>query len=111
MSLDIYFKATHKMLCPNCKTHVTSEVIDEVGSSGKVWYDILESLGYYVPYDQLTEENDWYGKDMTLTPTQAKEVYQYVKKNFYDVYYGDEVLGLLVRAIVEEHDIVVNANW
>jgi len=90
---------------------VEMETIDTSGSGGRNWYPILESIGYYVPYDQRTEENDWYGKDMTLTEEQLREVYTYVKNNRFELFYGESVLGTLGRAIIDGNEVVVNADW
>lgn len=111
MSLDIDFYEHQPVICPHCGETVKMETIAQECSSGKGWYPILESLGYYVPYDQRTEENDWYGKDMVLTPEQTKEVYKFVKENFLDLYCARDIAGLIARAIVEENTVVVNANW
>lgn len=111
MGLSIEFYKKQPKLCPHCGQVVEMETICEAGSGGRTWYPILESLGYYVPYEQLTEENDWYGKNMTLTQEQLKELYQYVKNNRCGLYYGDEVFGLLASAIIEGDTVVINADW
>lgn len=111
MGLDIEFKENQPVLCPHCGQFVKVETISQEGSSGRNWYPILESLGYYVPYDQRTDENDWYGKDMTLSPEQTKELYKYVKENVGDLYYGESVFGLIARAMVEGNEVVINADW
>ena len=33
--------------------------IASTDSGGRLWYDFLERLGYYVPYEKRTKENDW----------------------------------------------------
>lgn len=111
MSLDIDFYEQQPVVCPHCGETVKMETIAQECSSGRGWYPILESLGYYVPYEQRTEENDWYGKDMVLTPEQTKEVYKFVKENESDLYYGSTILGLLARAILDGTTVVINANW
>ena len=111
MSLDIYFTERKNVLCPHCGEIVKTEDVKIAGSSGRSWYPILESLGYYVPYDERTEENDWYGKDMILTADQAKEVYQHIKKDMFEFYQATEVMGLIAQAILNESQVVINANW
>lgn len=111
MSLDIDFREVHPVLCPACGAHVIDKDVDCAGSGGRIWYDILERLGYYVPYDQRTEENDWYGKDMKLTREQTEELYRFVKENRGDIYYGSEVAALIAQALVEGDAIVINADW
>ena len=109
MSLDIRFTARKNILCPHCGEVVTTEDVDCVNSGGRGWYPILESLGYYVPYDQRTEENDWYGKDMVLADEQARAVREYIKRN--SVLCGREICGLIANALADGHEVVVNADW
>ena len=59
MGLDITIKRRKAIRCPKCNEVVLEQDVDEVDSGGRVWYDILESFGYYVPYDQRTLANDW----------------------------------------------------
>lgn len=109
MGLDITFTHRKTIYCPKCGEVVINCDEDQAGSSGRVWYELLESLGYYVPYDKVTEENNWYGKDMVLTPEQVDEVYQFLKKN--DVYYGDTIMRLITTATYEDDLVVINADW
>ena len=110
MSLDIRFTSRRNVICPHCNNIVMTEDVYCVDSGGRGWYPILESLGYYVPYDQRTEENDWYCKDMVLTTEQAKQVYTFIRKHP-NLYNEDEVLGLIATALVDENAVVINANW
>lgn len=80
-----------------------------VDSGGRAWYDVLEPIGYYVPYDQRTEENDWYGKDMVLTDAQATQVRNFVVA--YDVYNGKSIANLIAAAKCDGDDVVINADW
>ena len=109
MGLDITFSRRKKVICPHCGTTVTHTTEDDYDSGGRVWYPFLESIGYYVPYDQRTEENDWYGKDMVLTDEQVKKAYEFIMEN--DVYDGREIANLIAVAVFEKEDIVVNADW
>ena len=61
MSLDITIKERKEFRCPDCGRLVTTQDIDAEDSGGRVWYGFLESVGYYVPYEKRTKENDWYG--------------------------------------------------
>lgn len=110
MSLDITIKEIHPVLCPHCNLPVTMEEVDGRASNGKGWYPFLESIGYYVPYDQRTEENDWYGKDMVLTDAQTKKLCQFLRENR-DIYCGSEIRALVLFALDEGHYIAVNADW
>ena len=110
MSLDISFYARRKVSCPHCGGLV--HTVDDAAeySSGRSWYPILEELGYYVPYEKRTEENNWYGKDMVLTEEQTRLLYKFVKANR-DLYQRDVVLGLIARALADESAMVINADW
>jgi hypothetical protein len=110
MGLDITFKQRKKLICPKCGEIVGHTEVSEVMCGGRTWYPLLESFGYYVPYEQRTEENNWCGKDMTLTAEQADEAYRFVKKNR-DMYDSDGVAMLIASARYENDDIVVNADW
>lgn len=109
MGLDITFTRRQNIVCPKCGEVVGHTDVDCVDTGGRSWYPLLESLGYYVPYEQRTEENDWYGKDMVLTEEQADEVYQFAKKH--DLYCSVGVRALISAALYENDRIVVNANW
>ena len=109
MGLDITFTRRKKIHCPECGTIVGYEDVDCVDSGGRVWYDVLEHFGYYVPYEQRTKENDWYGKDMTLTDAQAEEIMQFLEKN--SVFQEDAIAGLIAMAKCKGHDVVINADW
>jgi hypothetical protein len=110
MGLDIRFISRRNVICPHCNHIIATEDVYCVDSGGRGWYDILEHLGYYVPHDQRTEENDWYGKDMVLTTEQAKQVYTFIRKHP-NLYNDDEVLGLIATALVDENAVVINADW
>ena len=109
MGLDIKFKRRKNIVCPKCGEIVGQDDVQNADAGGRGWYPILESIGYYVPYEQRTEENDWYGKDMVLTEEQAKEVYEFVKKN--DIYGSGGVQVLIAAALYDKDSIAVNADW
>lgn len=110
MSLDIRFIQQKKRVCPHCGNELAEPiVINAEDSGGRAWYPFLESIGYYVPYEQRTEENDWYGKDMVLTKEQAEDAYRFVKKN--EVYNGRMIAMMISEAVMECDDIMVNADW
>lgn len=110
MSLDIRFTQQKKRVCPHCGKELAEPlVIDTEDSCGRVWYPFLESIGYYVPYEERTEDNDWCGKDMVLTKEQAERVYRFATQN--DVYNCRMIAMLIASAIMEGDDVVVNAGW
>lgn len=109
MGLDITIKQKHTYVCQHCGEIVGERIVDEVYSGGQAWYPFLESVGYYVPYDKRTPENDWYGKDMLLTKEQADHLYRYCKDE--EVYNWHEFAGLVAMAMAEGDAIVINADW
>lgn len=110
MSLDIRFITRREVRCPHCGevVHSVDDAVEDSG--GRAWYPILDDLGYYVPWENRTAENDWYGKDMVLTDDQAQMLFAFVKKNR-DLYNRDTVLGLIATAIVDDCALVINADW
>ena len=109
MSLDITIKERKEFHCPDCGRLVTTQDIAEECSSGRVWYDFLQGVGYYVEDDNPTEENDWYGKDMVLTEEQAKQLAQFVSD--YQPTYYDDIEVLVARALLHGNKVVINADW
>ena len=109
MSLDIIIKEGKEFRCPDCGQLVTTQNIDAECSGGRVWYDFLESVGYYVPYEKRAEENDWYGKDMVLTEAQTKQLADFVSDN--KPYNAQDVECLVARALLRGNKVVINADW
>ena len=109
MSLDITIKQIHTVRCPHCGEDVKEEVVECVHGGGRDWYALLEFIGYYVPYDKRTEENDWYAKDMTLTNEQALCLVCYIKRH--PDLYGAEAKNLVAMALLDGDAVVINADW
>lgn len=109
MSLDITIKERKEFYCPDCGRLVTTQDICAECSSGRVWYDFLQGVGYYVEGDNPTEENDWYGEDMVLTEEQAKQLADFVSE--YQPYYDKPIYGLVARALMRGNKVVINADW
>ena len=109
MGLDITIKERKELRCPNCGLLVTTQEVGAECSGGRVWYDFLESVGYYVPYEKRTEENDWYGEDMVLTEEQAKQLAGFVSENH--PYNARDIECLVARALLRENEVVINADW
>lgn len=109
MGLDIRFEEVRSVICPHCGKVTGTEVVYTADSGGRDWYPLLKTIGYYVPHDQRTEENDWYGKDMVLTGEQARFVREYIKSH--DIFCGQEICGLIANALADGHEVVVNADW
>ena len=109
MSLDITIKRRKDIICPKCGEVVAHTDVDCVDGGGRTWHPFLESIGYYIPYEQRTEENNWYGKDMVLTDEQTEELYDFIKKN---KPYGDvRAQSLIATALCENEHVVINADW
>ena len=110
MSLDITIKERKEFRCPDCGRLVTKQNIDTEYSCGRVWYDFLKGVGYYVSCGKkLTEENDWYGKDMVLTEEQAKQLADFVSDN--PLYNDQNIECLVARALRHGNKVVINADW
>lgn len=106
MGLDIRITERKKNRCPHCGQIANYTDIEQAESSGRVWYEFLTSIGYYVPN---AENNEWYAKDMVLTKEQILELYKFAYIHM--VYNFSEILRLIALANIEEYDIVVNADW
>ena len=109
MGLDITIKERKEFRCPDCGRMVMEQDIGQECSSGRVWYDFLEPIGYYVPYEKRTDENDWYGKDMELTEEQAKQLADFVFNNQTCNDRGIECL--VARALMRGNKVIINADW
>ena len=109
MGLDIAIKERKEFRCPECGRLVTTLDIGQECSNGRVWYDFLEPIGYYVPHEKRTEENDWYGKDMELTEEQAKQLADFVSDN--QPYNAWDVGCLIAMALLHGNKVVINADW
>ena len=109
MGLDVSVIRGKDLVCPKCGEVISTISVDDVDSGGRVWYPFLEAIGYYVPYGQRTEENDWYGKDMKLTDKQVNDLYNFVKKN--DLLGSSEIMSLIALARFEGQDVIINADW
>ena len=109
MSLDITIKERKEFRCPDCGRLVTTQDIGEECSSGRVWYDFLQGVGYYVEGDNLSEENDWYGKDMELADEQEKQLADFVSD--YCPYNWVAINNLIASAMLHVNKVVINADW
>lgn len=109
MGLDIRFTRRKKVICPHCGELAMHTDEDCIDGGGRGWYPFLESIGYYVPFEERTEENNWCGKDMVLTAKQADELYRFIRKH--DLYGTVGLPQMITAARYENDDIVVNADW
>lgn len=109
MGLDITVMERRDVHCPHCGEVVNTVDGASTDSGGSLWYDFLEKLGYYVPYEKRTKENDWYGKDMVLDNEQAKQLADYAVKK--EVYNWDGVERVVAEALAHGNKVVINADW
>ena len=109
MSLDITIKERKEFRCPDCGRLVTTLDIGAERSSGRVWYEFLQGVGYYVEGDNPTEENDWYGEDMELAEGQAKQLADFVSD--YCPYNCGTIVNLVARSLMRGNKVVINADW
>ena len=109
MGLDITIKEQKEFRCPECGRLVTTLDINAECSHGRVWYDFLQGVGYYVEDDNQTEEKDWYGEDMILTEKQAKQLADFVSDN--QPYNARDVECLIAMALMHGNKVVINADW
>lgn len=109
MGLDITVMEYKDIRCPRCGEVVNMVEVYGTDSNGSLWYDFLERLGYYVPYEKRTEKNDWYGKDMVLDNEQAKQLVDYAVKK--EVYNWDGVERVVTEALAHGNKVVINADW
>jgi len=110
MGLDISVMLKSDVICPHCGKVVRAETERTEDGGGRGWYPILEKFGYYVSYENRTEETDWYGKDMVLTTEQTKELYEFVKDH-HGLYGAAEILSLIAVAMAEGKTVAINADW
>ena len=108
MSLDITIKERKEFRCPDCGRLVTAQDIDAEYSCGSVWYDFLESVGYYDPHVE-PEYDAWYGEGMILTEEQAKQLADFVSDKH--PYNARDVECLVARALLHGNKVVINADW
>ena len=113
MGLDIRIYQRRPIYCPNCGELVAYQTVDAVDHSGRVWYEFLESIGYYKPYVKgQPYSQPMYGKDMVLNDEQVDELIKFVNKTeLKDWYYITEVKDLVESARIDGDKIVINADW
>ena len=109
MGLDVRVVRRRKILCPNCGEVVSCVDVERLDSGGRAWYDPLETIGYYVPYEKRTEENDRYATDMALNEKQARLIRDFAKSHA--VYNGLAIANLIAATLFDGDYVVINADW
>ena len=100
MGLDITVMERKDVRCPHCGEVITTVDVASTDSGGRLWYDFLERLGYYVPYEKRT---------MVLDNEQAKQLVDYAVKK--EVYNWDGVESVVAEALAHGNKVVINADW
>mgnify|MGYP004535759559 FL=1 len=109
MGFDIEIARYDVDKCPHCGMPIKGTRKDWTESGGPAWREFLKKVGYYVPYDERTPDSDWYGKDMTLTSEQAKDLAEFVK--VYEPYQCISIVAMVDCAIENGDFVVINADW
>lgn len=111
MGFDIKVRRYDVGKCPHCGKPIKGTIQDCEYSGGRVWKEYLEKIGYYVPYEirEKEPERDFYGKDMTLTSEQAKDLATFAREHY--LYNWASIVALVDRAIESGSFVVINANW
>ena len=103
MGLDIRVSVRKPVICPKCGEVVGHKETDIEASGGRVWYEILDKIGY--------KNDDWYSKDMALTKEQTREVYDFVTRHIDDIYQAKNIRNMLSVAMIDGDTVVINADW
>lgn len=111
MGLDITVSRYDVAKCPHCGKPIRGTIRGQVDSCGRIWREYLEKIGYYVPYEirEKELERDFYGKDMTLTSEQAKDLATFAREH--ELYKWESIVALVDRAIENGSFVVINADW
>ena len=110
MSLGITVKVQQPVICPCCGKITGYKTIEEIDSGGGEWYDYLESVSYYVPYEKWKNgEKDKYGEDMILSETQIELMKKYIQNH--NIYYGNAIFNAISEAQIDGDAVIINANW
>lgn len=97
--------------CPHCGKLIRGTICDDEESGGRVWKEYLQKIGYYAPYEirEKEPERDFYGKDMTITSEQAKDLAIFAREH--ELYNWASIAALVNHAIENGDFVVINADW
>lgn len=111
MGLDITVRVEQPVFCPHCGEVVDWETVKDVDFCGQVWFNYLESIGYYVSPEIMkkTGAKDKYGQDVVLRNDQIKMMESFLMHN--SVYYGDTIYEAIRDVVKDGHSVVINADW
>ena len=113
MGLDIRISRVEPIYCPHCGELVTYRAVDTVDGGGSIWYEYLESIGYYKPYVKgQPYSQPMYGKDMELSNEQINKLEKFVtESDLCTSYEMVKTLHLIESARIDGDKIVINADW
>lgn len=111
MEFDITVSRYDVGKCPHCGKPIKGTIRGQTDSGGYAWGEYLKDIGYYAPYEirEKEPERDFYGKDMTLTTEQAKDLATFARDH--DVYNWVGIMALVDCAIENGDFVVINADW
>lgn len=96
MGLDIRVKERKEIRCPDCGRVVDFRTLGCTTSAGREWYDFLGKIGYYIPFEEITED-------------QAKQLAAYAAEK--QVYDYESVESVVAKALMHGNKVVINADW
>ena len=106
MGLDITISRAKPVYCPHCGELITYKSVEDADSNGRVWYEFLESIGYY-----NSDDSDMYGQDMVLDDEKLNKLIGFVNRCLKDGYKFYHIKYLIEEARIDGDKIVINADW
>lgn len=110
MGLDVRVKDCKPIICPHCGERAGHTVIGEYDTGGKVWYPFLTEIGYYAPPGSGSTD-DWYQKDMVLTPEQTHQLLTFVAAHDDELCNAHMIHALILSARAVGNNVAINADW
>lgn len=106
MGLDIRISRAKPIYCPHCGELIMYKSVDDVDSSGRIWYEFLDNVGYRRPGG-----SDMYGQDMVLDDEKLKELINFINRYSEDGFRFGSIGYLIEDACIDGDKIVINADW
>lgn len=106
MGLDITISRAKPIYCPHCGELVMYKSVDDVDSSGRIWYEFLDNVGY-----RRLGGLDMYGQDMVLDDERLNELINFINRYSEDGLRFGSIGYLIKDARIDGDKIIINANW
>ena len=106
MGLDIRISRAKPIYCPHCGELVTYKSVEDIDSSGRIWYEFLDNIGY-----RKSGNSDMYGRDMVLDDESLNALVSFINHYSEDGFRFSSVAYLIENARIDGDKIVINANW